>query len=119
LARGPRVFVIDDDPAIRRLLRQLLTTAGYRVAEAAPSQDAFLRLAERKFDLLLLDIDEPAGIRSDPIGIVRDLSPMPILALSVHTDEAAAAWTCFGKVESSDMSAEELEDAAATVYQRI
>ena len=91
LARGPRVFVIDDDPAIRRLLRQLLRTAGYRVAEAAPSQDAFLRLAERKFDLLLLDIDEPAGIRSDPIGIVRDLSPMPILALSVHTDEAAAA----------------------------
>ena len=60
MARGPRVFVIDDDPAIRRLLRQLLRTAGYRVAEAAPSQDAFLRLAERKFDLLLLDIDEPA-----------------------------------------------------------
>lgn len=68
MARGPRVFVIDDDPAIRRLLRQLLRTAGYRVAEAAPSQDAFLLLAERKFDLLLLDIDEPAGIRSDPIG---------------------------------------------------
>ena len=28
-------------------------------------------------------------------------------------------WTCFGKMESSAMSAEELEDAAATVYQRI
>ena len=40
--------------------------------------------------------------------------------------EAAAAlmnesddWTCFGKVESSPMSGEELEDAAATVYERI
>ena len=28
-------------------------------------------------------------------------------------------WTCFGKVESSPMSGEELEDAAATVYERI
>jgi hypothetical protein len=28
-------------------------------------------------------------------------------------------WTCFGKVESSPMSSEELEDAAATVYERI
>jgi hypothetical protein len=28
-------------------------------------------------------------------------------------------WTCVGKVESSPMSSEELEDAAATVYQRI
>ena len=28
-------------------------------------------------------------------------------------------WTCFGKVESSPMSNEELDDAAATVYERI
>ena len=28
-------------------------------------------------------------------------------------------WTCFGKVESSRMSAEELDDAPATVYERI
>jgi len=30
-----------------------------------------------------------------------------------------AIWTCFGKVESSRMSAEELDDAPATVYERI
>ena len=30
-----------------------------------------------------------------------------------------AEWTCFGKVESSPMSNEELDDAAATVYERI
>jgi len=28
-------------------------------------------------------------------------------------------WTCFGKVESSPMSYEELDDAAATVYEGI
>jgi two-component system KDP operon response regulator KdpE len=91
MARGPRVLVIDDDPAIRRLLRQVLTTAGYRVADVAPGQDAVARVAEHKFDLLILDMDEPAGIGPNPIGAVRDLSSAPILALSVRNDEAAAA----------------------------
>lgn len=36
----------------------------------------------------------------------------------VHIEEFGD-WTCFGKVESSPMSGEELEDAAATVYERI
>jgi hypothetical protein len=34
-------------------------------------------------------------------------------------DLAGDLWTCFGKVESSPMSNEELDDAAATVYERI
>jgi two-component system KDP operon response regulator KdpE len=91
VARGPRVLVIDDDPAIRRLLRQVLTRAGYRVEDLAPAQGAVVRVAERPFDLLILDIDEPAGIGPDPIGVLRDLSPASILALSVRDDENAAA----------------------------
>jgi CheY-like chemotaxis protein len=64
-ARGPSVLVIDDDPAIRRLLRQILTTAGYRVRDGAPGQNAVGRFAERQFDLLILDIDETARIGPD------------------------------------------------------
>lgn len=91
MARGPRVLVIDDDPAIRRLLRQVLTTAGYRVRDAVPGQDALERVAERQFDLLILDIDETAGLGADPIGVLRGLSPVPIVALSVRGDDDAAA----------------------------
>jgi two-component system, OmpR family, KDP operon response regulator KdpE len=72
------------------LLRQVLTTAGYRVQDATPSQSALLRVAERHFDLLILDIDQPVDIGPDPIGVVRNLSPAPILALSVRGDESAA-----------------------------
>jgi two-component system, OmpR family, KDP operon response regulator KdpE len=89
-ARGPSVLVIDDDPAIRRMLRQVLTTAGYRVQDLTPGQGAVLRFAERQFDLLILDIDQSAGIGPDPIRIMRNLSPAPILALSVRGDENAA-----------------------------
>jgi two-component system, OmpR family, KDP operon response regulator KdpE len=89
-ARGPRVLVIDDDPAIRRMLRQVLTAAGYRVQDTAPGDRAVGRVAERRFDLLILDIDAPAGIGADPIRIMRGLSSAPIVALSVRGDETAA-----------------------------
>jgi hypothetical protein len=41
------------------------------------------------------------------------------IAPSRRRKGADGKWTCFGKVESSAMSNEELEDAAAPVYQRI
>jgi two-component system, OmpR family, KDP operon response regulator KdpE len=91
IARGPAVLVIDDDPAIRLLLRNTLATAGYRVEEAAPSQAALERVIEQEFDLLILDIDEPLGMEPDPIRALRGLSPPPILALSVRDDESVAA----------------------------
>jgi two-component system, OmpR family, KDP operon response regulator KdpE len=90
MARGPSVLVIDDDPAIRRMLRQVLTTAGYRVQDVTPGQGVVLQVAEHQFDLLILDIDDPADIGPDPIGIMRNLSPAPILALSVRGEEGAA-----------------------------
>jgi two-component system, OmpR family, KDP operon response regulator KdpE len=91
LAGGPRVLVIDDDPAIRRLLRQVLTTAGYRAEDLPPGENAVLRAAAQPFDLLILDIDESTALGPDPIRMLRDLSSAPILALSVRDDEAAAA----------------------------
>jgi two-component system, OmpR family, KDP operon response regulator KdpE len=90
-ARGASVLVIDNDPAIRRILHQVLTAAGYRVQEVTAGPDAAERIAERNFDLLILDIDQPgAGIGPDLIQIMRNLSQAPILALSVRGDETAA-----------------------------
>jgi len=91
VARGPRVLIIDDDPAIRRLLRRVLTTAGYRVENVDAGEGALVLVVERQFDLLILDIDEPAGIGPNPIGVLHDLSRAPILVLSVRGDEDAAA----------------------------
>jgi two-component system, OmpR family, KDP operon response regulator KdpE len=89
-ARGPSILVIDDDPAIRRMLRQLLAGAGYRVQDATPGEAALERVAERRFNLPIVDIDEPPGIGPGLIRIMRSLSPAPILALSVRSDESAA-----------------------------
>jgi two-component system, OmpR family, KDP operon response regulator KdpE len=70
------------------LLRRELTAAGYRVQDTEPGPPALKTIAKRAVDLLILDIDSPAWERSQAIDVVRDLSPIPILALSARDDEA-------------------------------
>jgi two-component system, OmpR family, KDP operon response regulator KdpE len=89
MERGPRVLVLDDDVAMRRLLRRQLTTACYRVQDVAASQTVLKRITEREFDLLILDMDSTATGCQGAIRIVRDVSSIPILALSVRRDEEA------------------------------
>jgi two-component system, OmpR family, KDP operon response regulator KdpE len=89
MARGPRVLIVDDDPAIRTLLRRGMRAAGYRVEDAAPSQDLLSGIAERQLDLLILDIDSPVSGGADAIRRVRECSPVPLLVLSAQSDEDA------------------------------
>jgi two-component system KDP operon response regulator KdpE len=89
MARGPCVLIIDDDPGTQTLLRHGLTTAGYRVRVAEPGQAALECVAARQFDLVVLNIDSPAGGGPEAIWAVRELSATPILALSVRSKEDA------------------------------
>jgi cation diffusion facilitator CzcD-associated flavoprotein CzcO len=50
---------------------------------------------------------------------IDDPAVAEILAPAEPIHPFGVKWTCFGKVESSPMSNEELDDAAATVYERI
>jgi CheY-like chemotaxis protein len=54
-----RVLVVDDEPDIRLIARVVLTSAGYEVVEAASADEALASLAERRPDLLLLDVRMP------------------------------------------------------------
>jgi len=91
MTRAPHVFVVDDDPGIRRLLHRELEAASYSVQDSAAGPAALQAVAERPFDLLILDIDSPASGWEDVIRLVRGVSPLPILALSASDDEDAAA----------------------------
>lgn len=58
LSRG-RVLVVDDEPAVARMLRRALTTAGYEVATADNGEKAIGLLADPTFDAIVSDIDMP------------------------------------------------------------
>ena len=51
-----RILVVEDEPAIRRVLSETLTRAGFAVDTAANGLEAKSRLGEREYDLYLFDI---------------------------------------------------------------
>jgi two-component system phosphate regulon response regulator PhoB len=51
----PSILVVDDDPAIREMVRMALTRAGYDILEAGSALEARQIIASRKPDLILLD----------------------------------------------------------------
>jgi two-component system KDP operon response regulator KdpE len=100
MARRANVLVVDDEPAIRRLLRTSLTAQGYDVIEAATGRDALTAIARNTPDLVILDLGLPDLNGVDVIRAVRTDSTVPIIVLSVRDDER-------GKVEALDLGADD------------
>jgi DNA-binding response OmpR family regulator len=54
------VLVVEDDPAIRRLVAMVLRREGFRVEMAADGLEAVLKLGVCEFDVIVLDLMMPA-----------------------------------------------------------
>ena len=54
-----RLLVVDDDRTNRVILRGILQTAGYQIAEAASGEQALVLCEEFQPDLVLLDVVMP------------------------------------------------------------
>lgn len=82
------VLVVDDEPAIRKLLRVGLATEGYRIVEATNAMDAMEKVKAKRPDLILLDLGLPDMQGHDLLAKWRnDLLELPIIILSSRTDE--------------------------------
>ncbi len=55
----PLVAVLDDEPEMRKALRRLLTSRGYRVEEYERGEDLLAVIGSRAIDYLLLDLHMP------------------------------------------------------------
>lgn len=82
-----RVLVVEDEPAIRNVLKLLLEAEGYRVIEADTELRAEIESRSHKPDLLLIDLGLPDGDGLAIIRRVRAWSPMPIIVLSARAQE--------------------------------
>jgi two-component system, OmpR family, KDP operon response regulator KdpE len=82
-----QILVIEDEPAIRNVLRVLLEAEGYRFVEADTATRAEIEARSHKPDLLLVDLGLPDGDGLKVIRKVRGWSPVPIIVLSARTME--------------------------------
>jgi two-component system KDP operon response regulator KdpE len=80
-------LVIDDEVQIRRLLRLTLEDQGYRVFEAVNGQEGLLEAAQRRPDVVLLDLGLPDMDGVEVLKRLREWSRVPILVLSVRDRE--------------------------------
>jgi two-component system cell cycle sensor histidine kinase/response regulator CckA len=86
------VLLVEDEPAVRALVTQVLNNEGHVVFAASDASQALALLeeTERGIDLLLTDVVLPRGLQGD--GLAREaraLRPkLPILFMSGHPREA-------------------------------
>src|SRR5436309_9904888 len=69
-----RILVVDDEPAVRDLLREVLAMAGYTVTTAADGRDALPLTLSDKPDLIITDIRMP---RLDGLTLCKALRVNP------------------------------------------
>ena len=100
MTASPLVLVVDDEPAIRRLLRTSLLAQGYRVAEATGGAAALDQVAAGGVDAVLLDLGLPDIDGQDMIRRLRAASTVPILVLTAREDERS-------KVAALDLGADD------------
>ncbi|HET6220586.1 MAG TPA: response regulator, partial [Dongiaceae bacterium] len=62
------ILIVDDEPPIRRLLRNTLAVQDYRVVEAATGKEAIDAARREKPDLVVLDLGLPD---SDGMDVIR------------------------------------------------
>ena len=86
------VLVIDDEPQIRRVVRNALEADGARVLEAATGRSGIDLAAAERPDLIVLDLGLPDLPGADVCRDIRGWSTAPILVLSArHSDEEKAS----------------------------
>ncbi len=81
------ILVVDDDPEIRRLLKQYLEKNGCQVTAVAEGSGMWMTLANTRVDLVVLDLMLP-GV--DGLDLCRDLrarSKIPVIMLTARGDE--------------------------------
>jgi FixJ family two-component response regulator/signal transduction histidine kinase len=89
---GGTVFVIDDDPAMRRALERQLAGAGYHVESLASAQDYLERVPRTGTACIVSDVRMPGLSGLDlQATLARAGRDLPIVFISGHGDVATTA----------------------------
>ncbi len=79
------ILIIDDEPSIRSVLRDILEMEGYVVEEAKDGIDALSKVKKNKFDAAICDIKMPKMDGMELLERINILSPdTPVIMISGH-----------------------------------
>ncbi len=88
------VLVVEDSADARQLLHDLLEGLGHHVTDASDGLECVKMAMTNRPDLIILDLMMPAASGDSALVFMRgtpELSDIPILVVSAHTDVARIA----------------------------
>ncbi|WP_374943072.1 response regulator transcription factor [Sphingomonas sp.] len=89
---SPRILVVDDEPAIRRLVRGAVERAGLSVGEAATAREALVAARHEGCELVLLDLGLPDrdGLELVPLLKAMERAVIVLTARDATAEKVAA-----------------------------
>ncbi|MBO8127917.1 MAG: response regulator [Peptococcaceae bacterium] len=79
------LLVVDDQPAIRHLLKEALAVEGYEVELAANGREAVAKVQERCPDLVLLDLKMPGMSGLETLEQIHSIAPqVPVILITAY-----------------------------------
>ena len=82
-----RILIADDEPEIRNILREYLSSFGYAIDEAENGKIALAKLGSASFDILIVDIMMPIMDGWELCAKSKELSDASIIVLSAKGQE--------------------------------
>jgi len=96
----PRLQIIEDDPQMRRFLRNALSESGYDVHESETAQRGLAEAAAQRSDIILLDLGLPDLDGLEVVRRLRSWTSTPIIVISARGQEES-------KVAALDLGADD------------
>ena len=91
---GKLIMTADDSASVRQMVAFTLKQNGYEVIEAVDGQDALQKLAGKKVDMLLTDLNMP---KMDGLGLIKGVRAgglnkfIPIIMLTTESQDCKKA----------------------------
>lgn len=95
---SPRILIVDDEPNICNLLRELLARQDYQIDTCPNGQDALAKVQAGRYDMLISDLKMPGISGIDLIKSVKAVSPntAAVLVTGYATVETAVKALRYG-----------------------
>ena len=81
-----RILIVDDDKALVTLLVDYLSLEGFMTESAGDGPQALEKLAQTRFDLVILDVMMPSMTGTEVLARIRERYDTPVLMLTGKGD---------------------------------
>ncbi len=82
-----KLLIVDDEPAIRLLVKKYADFEGYESEEAADGMEAVIKCRQSAYDIIIMDVMMPELDGFSAVKEIRKFSDVPVIMLSARGEE--------------------------------